>query len=80
MARWNFQQQLPYSMLSDYMSLLAGAPGGTTASTMYGGQQTSNPLMGALGGASSGAAVGSMFGPWGTGIGAIGGGLLGLFG
>lgn len=35
---------------------------------------------GALGGAASGAATGSMFGPWGTAIGAIGGGLLGAFG
>lgn len=35
---------------------------------------------GALGGAASGAALGSSFGPIGTGIGALGGGLLGLFG
>lgn len=37
-------------------------------------------LGGALGGAGAGAGVGSMFGPIGTGIGALGGGALGLFG
>lgn len=31
-------------------------------------------------GAASGAALGSTFGPWGTGIGAVAGGLLGMFG
>jgi hypothetical protein len=35
---------------------------------------------GALGGAASGAMAGSMFGPWGTAIGGIGGGLMGAFG
>lgn len=37
-------------------------------------------LGGAASGAGAGAAAGSMFGPIGTGIGAVGGGLLGLFG
>ena len=36
-------------------------------------------LSGAAGGALSGAAAGSAFGPWGTGIGALGGGLAGYF-
>jgi hypothetical protein len=36
-------------------------------------------MSGALGGAASGAALGSFFGPIGTGIGAIGGGILGAF-
>jgi hypothetical protein len=35
---------------------------------------------GALGGAATGAMAGSMFGPWGTAIGGIGGGLMGAFG
>lgn len=37
-------------------------------------------LGGGLGGAASGAAIGSAFGPIGTGVGAVAGGLLGLFG
>jgi hypothetical protein len=36
-------------------------------------------LQGALSGASTGASVGTAFGPWGTAIGAIGGGLIGGF-
>lgn len=39
-----------------------------------------NKGLSALGGAATGAQLGSMFGPVGTGIGAIGGGLLGAFG
>lgn len=43
-------------------------------------QASSNPLMGGLGGAMAGARLGSMLMPGaGTGIGAIGGGLLGMF-
>lgn len=80
MQRWNYGQQLPYSMISDYLAILSGAPGGTTASTMSGPSQQRSALMGGLGGAMSGAGMGSMFGPWGTAIGAIGGGLYGLFG
>lgn len=49
------------------------------------GQTTTTPLnrnrsAGALGGALAGAQFGSSFGPWGTAIGAIGGGLLGGYG
>lgn len=49
------------------------------------GQQTNTPLYrnrlsGGAGGVAAGAKAGSMFGPWGTAIGAIGGGLLGAFG
>ena len=77
-ARWNYQQQLPYSMVSDYLQLLQGAPGGQTSSTMSGGG--GSRLGGALGGAATGAALGSAFAPGiGTGIGAAGGALLGLF-
>lgn len=52
---------------------------GPTSQTMTGQQQQgggSNPLSGALGGAE----IGSMFGPWGAGIGGVAGGLMGLLG
>jgi hypothetical protein len=43
------------------------------------GKNGSGALNGALGGASKGAALGSTFGPYGTAIGAVGGGLAGYF-
>lgn len=55
-----------------------GFGGQGTVQTM---PQTRNAAAGFLGGAGSGAAIGGQIGgPWGAGIGAIGGGLLGLFG
>lgn len=70
----------PYNRLARYMGLVGG--GG------YGGQSTTSvpvqgksPLMGGLGGAATGAYLGTQIMPgWGTAIGAVGGGLLGAFG
>ena len=64
--------------LQNYMGLVGGMNYGGTRTTS-GGAGTS-PLLGGMGGAMSGASLGSMFGPWGAGIGAVGGGLLGAFG
>jgi hypothetical protein len=76
---YNYAQALPYQTASWYSSLL-----GQNASPFEGSSQTSspvtNPWMTGLGGAASGAAMGSEFGPWGTGIGALAGGLIGGFG
>lgn len=77
--RWNYNQNLPYTMISDYLAMLNGAQGGSTTAQQSGGSG-SNRTMGALGGAASGAAMGSMFGPVGMGIGAAAGGLYGMFG
>lgn len=86
MARWNYNQQLPYSMLSDYLGILSGAPGGTTSSMSSGPSGGGNSLMSGLGGAMSGYGMGSglatalgLSGPWGWGGAALGG-ALGLFG
>lgn len=77
--RWNYQQNLPYTMISDYLSLLNGAQGGQTTAQQSGGGG-SNRMMGALGGAGTGAAIGSAFAPGiGTAIGAGAGALYGLF-
>lgn len=44
--KWNYEQNLPYSQLSDYMGMLSGTPWGSTQS-MQGPK--SNPLTNALG-------------------------------
>ena len=70
------QQNAPLQQYALQQGFLSGIPGNTSQISDPG----SNPGSGALGGAMSGAAMGSRFGPLGAGIGAVGGGLLGLFG
>lgn len=76
-SNFNFDQYAPFLKSKELLALLQGIPGGST--TAVGTGPARNPLMGALGGAATGASLGSAFGPWGTGIGAVGGGLLSLF-
>ena len=76
MARFQYGQEEPTQRLQDYMGLIGGGYGGTTKIETGGG----NPFLTGLGGAMTGASMGSMFGPWGMGIGALGGGLLGGLG
>lgn len=76
-GNFNFDQYAPFLQSKELLSVLAGVPGGTT--TAVGTGPARNPLMTTLGGAATGASLGSAFGPWGTGIGAVGGGLLSLF-
>lgn len=76
-ARHNFEQQLPVEKLSMLNQFIQGNYGGTSATTQ---PYSTNPVAGALGGAASGAAMGSMILPgWGTAGGALLGGLMGLF-
>lgn len=77
-GNFTFDQYAPYLQSRELLSFLQGIPGGSTTSSGRSEASTPQPnrTMGALGGAASGAALGSMFGPWGTGIGALlGGGL-----
>lgn len=74
-ARFDFQQNLPYMQLGQYQNALTGLMGGGFGSTTT--PYHTNRAAGAMGGALAGAQLGSSFGPWGTAIGAIGGGLLG---
>jgi hypothetical protein len=79
-ARWDFNQNAPQINLDNYLQrlgMVAGGAGNTTNATT---PTYRNRTAGALGGAMGGAQLGSTFGPWGTGIGAIAGGLLGGFG
>lgn len=83
-AQWNYTnnylnpQQWPLRGLNALESAVSGIPYGNTSTQSQ--QNYSNPMSGALGGMASGAAMGSMFGPWGTAIGAGVGGLMGAFG
>lgn len=75
-ARYDFEQNLPYQKLAQFMGLISGNYGGTMSMPSY-----SNPAAGALGGAAAGAGIGTHIMPgWGTAGGAALGGLLGLFG
>jgi hypothetical protein len=73
-AGYNYDQLAPFLQSKEIMSLLAGIPGGQTTSTASVPQ--ANKAMSSLGGAAAGASMGSMFGPVGMGVGAVGGGLL----
>lgn len=78
-AKYNYLRDYPQQQAGWYANQIAGLSG------LGGTQQTtttapgSSPLMGALGGAATGAALGSVVPVIGTGVGAIAGGLLGLF-
>jgi hypothetical protein len=74
-ARWDFSQNAPQMNLDNYIARVTGSYPGQNAT------QTTptyrNRGAGAAGGAMSGAALGSSFGPYGALIGAAAGGLLG---
>lgn len=80
MARYQFQQQLPYQQLQGYLSSVYGTPLGS-----YGSQTTQAPnnyIGSALGGAGLGYLAGNAMGGYGTTgavLGALGGGLLAGF-
>lgn len=77
-ARFDFNQNAPQTNLDNYIARITGGyPGGTSNSVT---PTYRNRTAGGLGGALGGAQLGSTFGPWGTAIGAIGGGLLGAYG
>lgn len=65
----------PLQQFGMLQSILTGMPLGMSQNFFQGG----NTGAGILGGALSGAGIGSAFGPWGAGIGALGGGILGAF-
>lgn len=75
-GNFNYDQYAPFLQSQELVSLLSGIPGGSTTSTASGPQK--NPFTSALGGAASGASLGSAIMPgFGT---AIGGGLGALLG
>lgn len=87
MARYNFQQQLPYQQLQGYLSSVYGSPMGsygtqTTQQPTY-NNTTTNALTGALAGGLGGYALNQAFNfgspVLSAGLGAAAGGLLGGF-
>lgn len=71
---FNYDQIAPFLQSKELLSLVQGLPGGSTVST--GNTSTANPAMSSLGGAASGATLGSLLFPGvgtaaGAGIGAL---------
>ena len=77
-ATWNAQQSRDWEQDARLANILSGAGGlgGTKVTSQNAYQPTTLQKIG--GGAIAGAGLGSMFGPAGAGVGALGGGLLGL--
>ena len=75
-SRFNYEQMRPEAALDAYLGRISGNLG----QTQIGPKMERNRGAGALGGAATGASIGSYFGPWGTAIGAVGGGVLGGWG
>lgn len=69
------QINAPWQLLNNYSNLIQGQYGGQSSTTQ---PYYQNQLAGGMGGAMAGAGLGSMFGSWGTGLGALGGGILGM--
>lgn len=85
MARWNYNQNLPWLNLQNYQGIVGGGSFGNTQNVSGSVPMPSpNPWMSTLGGAGAGAALGSQMGtaagPYGTAIGAGLGALVGYFG
>jgi len=83
-TRQQQEERTKLGQVQSMQQLLSGAFGQVNPNALFGNinsvQTNSNTAGGLLGGALTGAQLGGMFGPAGTAIGAIGGGLLGAFG
>jgi hypothetical protein len=80
-SRYNAQQMAPYDELMRLNALASGAvsTGASSTGTTLAPSSRPSTAAGILGGAATGAAIGSKFPVIGTGLGAIGGGILGGF-
>jgi hypothetical protein len=76
--QYNEMRNIPLEQLNIRLAALGGTQVPTSSTQTSRTPTSGSPFTAGLGGAMSGAQVGSMFGPIGTGIGAIGGGLLGF--
>lgn len=78
--RWQEAQQYPLQMLALRQAAIPGGGVGQTQTATTSGGTSASPFLSGLGGALSGAQLGYLVPGLGTGLGAIGGGLLGLLG
>lgn len=76
--KYTTEQLLPWMAAKEVAGVAFGIPGGTSATEAVGAQPSGNYLMSGLGGAASGAAIGSVVPGVGTAAGAGVGGVLGL--
>ena len=77
--KYTTEQLLPWMAAKEVAGVAFGIPGGTSATEAVGAQPSGNYLMGGLGGAATGAGIGTMIAPGaGTAVGAGVGGVLGL--
>lgn len=76
--KYTTEQLLPWMAAKEVAGVAFGIPGGTSATEAVGAQPSGNYLMGGLGGAATGAALGSVVPGVGTVAGAGVGGVLGL--
>ncbi|MCK5602531.1 hypothetical protein KAR91_11695 [Candidatus Pacearchaeota archaeon] len=76
--RWNYEENLPMQKLLQFNNLLSGGMNFGTTTSQQTQPLSSNPAMGALGGAMGGASIGNLLGMTNP-LFAIGGGLLGAF-
>lgn len=80
MARWMWNQNLPWQQLQQYQNAVNGSYGQSSSGTQSGGGTSSSPLLGGLGGAATGAGIlggltssgllsaATAAGPWGWGV------------
>ena len=77
--KYTTEQLLPWMAAKEVAGVAFGIPGGTSATEAVGAKPSANYLMGGLGGAATGAGIGTMIAPGpGTAVGAGVGGVLGL--
>jgi hypothetical protein len=76
--KWDYGQTADMQHIANYLGLLNGSPYQTQ--TTKAPTQGSNAVTGGIGGALTGASLGSSFGPFGTGVGALLGGGAGILG
>jgi hypothetical protein len=76
---WNAQQARPWEQLQRYSGIIGGAGGLGGTTVQASSQARPSTLQSILGGGAVGAGLGSAFGPWGTALGGLGGGLAGGF-
>lgn len=75
--RWDYNQNLPYTNLQNYLGNTGGSYGSATTNSSQAAEKSK--AQGAMSGAMSGAMAGASLGPWGALAGGVAGGAMGYF-